>query len=53
VVTGGSDGIGKNYARELARRKINLVLISNVEDDLIAVSNEIGKWSCREMRRAK
>jgi len=42
VVTGGSDGIGKNYARELAKRKINLVLISNVEEDLISVSKEIG-----------
>ncbi|XP_059482173.1 hydroxysteroid dehydrogenase-like protein 1 [Neocloeon triangulifer] len=41
VVTGGSDGIGKNFAIELAKRKVNVVLISNVQEDLKKVANEI------------
>lgn len=43
VVTGATDGIGKEYARELARQGINLVLISRTKEKLIAVTNEIGK----------
>eukprot|EP00099_Drosophila_melanogaster_P007847 NP_001260523.1 uncharacterized protein Dmel_CG13284, isoform D [Drosophila melanogaster] len=41
VVTGATDGIGKEYARELARQGINLVLISRTKEKLIAVTNEI------------
>ncbi|XP_017014018.2 hydroxysteroid dehydrogenase-like protein 1 [Drosophila takahashii] len=41
VVTGATDGIGKEYARELARQGLNLVLISRTKEKLIAVSNEI------------
>jgi len=43
VVTGATDGIGKEYARELARQGLNLVLISRTKEKLIAVTNEIGK----------
>ncbi|KAH8271687.1 hypothetical protein KR044_001185 [Drosophila immigrans] len=41
VVTGATDGIGKEYARELARQGLNLVLISRTKEKLIAVTNEI------------
>ncbi|XP_017014015.2 hydroxysteroid dehydrogenase-like protein 1 [Drosophila takahashii] len=41
VVTGATDGIGKEYARELARQGVNLVLISRTKEKLIAVTNEI------------
>lgn len=43
VVTGCTDGIGKEYAKELAKRGINIVLISRTESKLVAVANEIGK----------
>lgn len=45
VVTGSTDGIGKEYAKELAKRGINIVLISRTESKLIEVANEIGKSS--------
>ncbi|KAH8412449.1 hypothetical protein KR009_002297 [Drosophila setifemur] len=41
VVTGSTDGIGKEYAKELARQGLNLVLISRTKEKLIAVTNEI------------
>lgn len=34
VISGGSDGIGLAYANELAKRGMNLVLISNARDEL-------------------
>ena len=43
VVTGSSRGIGKAYARELARRGINVVLLSNEKEELEQVSKELGK----------
>ncbi|KAH8420372.1 hypothetical protein KR009_009685 [Drosophila setifemur] len=42
VVTGSTDGIGKAYAKELARRGLKLVLISRSLDKLNAVAKEIG-----------
>ncbi|KOB71111.1 Steroid dehydrogenase, partial [Operophtera brumata] len=42
VVTGGTDGIGKQYAMELARRGINVAIISRNPDKLRAVAAEIG-----------
>lgn len=45
VVTGATDGIGKAYAKELARRGINIVLISRSEGKLQDVADEIGKES--------
>ncbi|XP_028156599.1 inactive hydroxysteroid dehydrogenase-like protein 1 [Ostrinia furnacalis] len=41
AVTGSTDGIGKQYAAELARRGCNLVLISRSPDKLRAVASEI------------
>lgn len=42
VVTGSTDGIGKEYAKQLAQRGINIVLIARNEAKLIATSREIG-----------
>lgn len=41
VVTGSTDGIGKAYAKELAARKINLVLISRSLEKLENTKDEI------------
>ncbi|CAB3386691.1 Hypothetical predicted protein [Cloeon dipterum] len=43
VITGSSQGIGKHYAIELAKRNINLVLVSRSEEKLKAVSQDIGE----------
>lgn len=43
VVTGSTDGIGKEYARELAKRGLNIVLISRNIDKLNKVACSIGK----------
>ncbi|EDV31468.1 uncharacterized protein Dana_GF14538 [Drosophila ananassae] len=41
AITGASDGIGKEYAKELARQGINVVLIARNEEKLKAVVKEI------------
>ncbi|XP_030056666.1 very-long-chain 3-oxoacyl-CoA reductase [Microcaecilia unicolor] len=41
VVTGATDGIGKAYALELARRRMNIVLVSRSPDKLDQVAREI------------
>ncbi|XP_055920438.1 inactive hydroxysteroid dehydrogenase-like protein 1 [Eupeodes corollae] len=41
VITGSTDGIGKEYAKELAKRGINVVLISRTEKKLVDVGKEI------------
>jgi len=41
VVTGASDGIGKGYAMELARRGLNIFLLSRSQSKLDEVSQEI------------
>ncbi|XP_052579803.1 very-long-chain 3-oxoacyl-CoA reductase isoform X2 [Peromyscus californicus insignis] len=41
VVTGGTDGIGKSYAEELAKRGMKIVLISRSQDKLNQVSSAI------------
>ena len=43
VITGASDGIGAEYARQLARHKFNLVLISRTAAKLHALSADIQK----------
>lgn len=48
VVTGATDGIGKGIACELAKRKMNILLISRNPDKLKRVSNEIeAKYSVK------
>ncbi|XP_058820374.1 very-long-chain 3-oxoacyl-CoA reductase-like [Topomyia yanbarensis] len=41
VITGSSDGIGKEYAKNLARRGMNLLLISRTESKLIKLAKYI------------
>ena len=41
VVTGCTDGIGKAYAEQLAKRGLNIVLISRTLEKLNQQSNEI------------
>jgi 17beta-estradiol 17-dehydrogenase / very-long-chain 3-oxoacyl-CoA reductase len=43
VVTGSTDGIGKAYAVELAKKNFNVVLISRSTDKLKTVADEIRK----------
>lgn len=43
VVTGGTDGIGKQYAIELAKLGINIIIISRNPEKLKTVANEIGE----------
>ncbi|XP_062609753.1 inactive hydroxysteroid dehydrogenase-like protein 1 [Saccostrea cucullata] len=43
VVTGSSEGIGKAYARELAKRGVNVILISRGENRLFRTAKEIEK----------
>ena len=41
MVTGASDGLGKEFALQLAKAKFNLVLVSRTESKLVALSEEI------------
>lgn len=41
VVTGGTDGIGKQYARQLAKRGLNIILISRNMEKLRATAQEL------------
>lgn len=41
MVTGSTDGIGKAYAKELAERGVNLILISRTLERLEKTKNEI------------
>ncbi|XP_061200084.1 inactive hydroxysteroid dehydrogenase-like protein 1 [Neopsephotus bourkii] len=43
VVTGSTDGIGKAYAEELAKRGVNIILISRNKEKLEAVSKSISE----------
>ncbi|XP_037780285.1 inactive hydroxysteroid dehydrogenase-like protein 1 [Penaeus monodon] len=43
VVTGSSDGIGKGYAYELAKKGMNLLLISRTMEKLQKIKEEIDK----------
>jgi hypothetical protein len=42
VVTGSTDGIGKAYAKEFAKKGLNVFLISRSADKLKEVKSEIG-----------
>lgn len=41
IVTGAARGIGKAYARELASRGLNVLLVDLLEEDLLQTSEEI------------
>ena len=45
IITGATDGIGKEYARELARLGLNIILMSRSIDKLTKVAQEIGESS--------
>ena len=47
VVTGGSEGIGRGYALELARRGLNVVLLSRSREKLEVVAREIRETHAR------
>ncbi|KAM4675108.1 very-long-chain 3-oxoacyl-CoA reductase-like [Discoglossus pictus] len=50
VVTGATDGIGKGYAQELARRGLDIVLISRTAEKLKKVADEIEQQSGRKTK---
>uniref|UniRef100_A0A915M7N8 Uncharacterized protein n=1 Tax=Meloidogyne javanica TaxID=6303 RepID=A0A915M7N8_MELJA len=41
VITGGTDGIGKAYAHELAKKQFNIIIISRTQSKLDDVAKEI------------
>jgi 17beta-estradiol 17-dehydrogenase / very-long-chain 3-oxoacyl-CoA reductase len=45
VVTGATDGIGKEFALQLAKKKFNVFLISRTASKLDAAAKEIGKFT--------
>lgn len=45
LITGASSGIGAAFARKLAKRGRNVLLVARSEDKLIALCNEIGRTS--------
>lgn len=47
MVTGSTDGLGKAYARELASRGVNIVLVSRTLQKLETVAAEISRLTTR------
>src|SRR4029453_12435544 len=45
LITGGSSGIGAAFARKLATRGRNVLLVARSEDKLITLCNELGRIS--------
>ncbi|XP_068130066.1 very-long-chain 3-oxoacyl-CoA reductase-B-like [Hyperolius riggenbachi] len=50
VVTGATDGIGKSYAHELAKRGFNVVILSRTLEKLQKVAEEIEQQSGRKVK---
>lgn len=42
MITGATDGIGQQYARQLAQKHINIVLVSRSPEKLSEMAREIG-----------
>lgn len=42
MVTGATDGIGKSYAKLLAKEGLNIILVSRTQSKLERVAAEIG-----------
>ncbi|XP_005189421.2 hydroxysteroid dehydrogenase-like protein 1 [Musca domestica] len=60
VITGATDGIGKEYAKELAKQGLNVVLISRTKAKLVEVCNQIEseykvktKWIAADFSKGK
>jgi uncharacterized protein len=45
LITGASSGIGAAFARKLAKRGRNVLLVARTEEKLIALCNELGRLS--------
>lgn len=43
LITGASSGIGETFARKLAERGHNLLLVARSEENLVMVCNEVGR----------
>jgi uncharacterized protein len=50
LVTGASSGMGVDYARELARRGVNLILVARRADALERVAKELRDYHGIEVR---
>ena len=50
LVTGGSSGMGMEYARQLAAKGYDLVLVSNQEEELQKVASELSKQFAIKVR---
>ncbi|CAD7090927.1 unnamed protein product [Hermetia illucens] len=50
VITGATDGIGKAYAKALAKKGVNVVLISRSKDKLEKVAEEIKSASSAQVK---
>lgn len=46
VVTGASWGVGYGFCKQLAKRGVNIVLISRTKERLEEVAKELGKMKC-------
>lgn len=51
VITGASDGLGKEYAAQLAKKGFNLVLVSRTKSKLDAIANELEtKYAAKKLQ---
>lgn len=53
VVTGATDGIGKEFALQLAKKKFNVFLISRTASKLDAAAKDICKFHILQFMKTK